>query len=652
MNTPHPPLAQRAFLAAEAAGNRVFGDRCNPLYHLGTISYFLFWIVAGSGIYLYAFFETSASQAHASVESITHTQWYAGGLLRSAHRYASDLLVLTMLLHLTRHFAFGRHRGYRWLSWITGLALLGLAWVAGINGYMLPWDQLAQFTVTATTEMLDVLPVIGGALARNFITNTAVSDRLFSLLAFVHIGVSLGMLALLWVHTQRTPAARTLPPQRLMASVTVLLLVLALVRPAVSLAPADLAQVPATLAFDWFYLPVLAWAHQGHLPTVWATLVAGGLLLAALPWIRLRRASRASRGFDLAVHPDDRIIAVRAGETLLDAGLREGLAMPYDCRNGGCGRCQCTLLHGEVQLMPYQPAALSAADAALGQTLLCCAVPLTDVEIRYVPAATGRAAPLRRHAATVRQMERLTPDVMRLMLALEGGGRLPYRAGQYINILLDDGAKRSFSFASSPHEASQSGLLELHIRRIAGGRFTTHVFEAMKTGDRLAFEGPLGAFSLREDSVKPILFVAGFTGFAPVKSMVEHALRVGLDRTMVLYWGVRRPRDMYLAALAESWQAAHANFRFVPVVSDAQPEDHWTGRTGLVHEAILADFPDLSRHQVYACGSVGMVEAAYPAFLGRGISPDDCFSDAFHLAPHAPIASRGAEVVQLGGAHA
>ncbi|MBL8518786.1 MAG: cytochrome b N-terminal domain-containing protein [Betaproteobacteria bacterium] len=641
--------AQRAFLLAEAWCNRVFGEGVNPLYHLGTISYLLFWIVTISGIYLYAFFETSATHAYASVEAITHTQWFAGGLLRSAHRYASDALVVTMLLHLLRHFVFGRHRGYRWLSWITGLVLLGLTVVAGINGFMLPWDQLAQFVVTATTEMLNFFPAIGGALTRNFVANVAVTDRLFSLLAFIHIGVSLVILAFLWVHTQRTPAARTLPPRAVTLITLTLFLFLGLLRPVVSDAPANLSQMPAGVSLDWFYLAVMPLIHEGHVTLVWAGSAVAAVFLAVLPWLGRRSVARS---FDVAVRPDDHIMSVRAGENLLDAGLREGLPMPYECRNGACGRCKCRIVEGQVLLKPSQPGALTESDALSGRVLLCCAEPLTDLLIEYVPDPDAHRMPTHRYAAVVTGMKTLTPDVMQLVLKVTEGGVPAYRAGQYINIILEDGAKRSFSFATAPEAAGDSGEFELHVRRIEGGRFTTFVFDGLKVGDRLEFEGPLGAFTLRDDSDKPIIFVAGSTGFAPVKSMLEHAFLKGLARQMLLYWGVRRPSDMYLLPQLEAWQQQHGNFRFIPIVSDPLPEDRWSGRTGLVHEAILDDFPDLSHHQVYACGSVGMVETATPAFLGRGISSDDCFSDAFHLSPHMPLASAGAQMVKLGGANA
>jgi NAD(P)H-flavin reductase len=233
---------------------------------------------------------------------------------------------------------------------------------------------------------------------------------------------------------------------------------------------------------------------------------------------------------------------------------------------------------------------------------------------------------------------------MRVMLKLEGREPIEFYAGQYINILLEDGEKRAFSFATAPQVSDR---IELQIRRIPGGRYTTQVFEKMQPGERVRFEGPLGSFFLREDSEKPIIFVAGSTGFAPVKSMVEYAFARGMKRKMLLYWGTRRPEDMYLAALPAQWEREHDNFRFVPVISEPRPEDHWSGRTGLVHEAILEDFPNLAEYQVYASGSAGMVEAANPAFRARGLAQDDCFSDAFRLAPR--IRSASSELVKLGG---
>ena len=647
MSNPSPKPGQRVFFAIERVFNIFFGERLNPFYHLGAIAYFLFWVVTGTGLYLYAFFETSVVHAYGSVQALTHGQPYVGGLLRSLHRYASDALVLVIVLHLLRHFIFDRHRGFRWFSWVSGVAILWLTYASGINGYMLPWDRLAQFVVTATTEWFDVLPVIGGSMTRNFITNANVSDRLFSLLSFVHIGLPLSVMALLWVHTQRVPAAKTNPPRGLMLGLLACLSLLSLIKPALSQAGADMGTVVARLEFDWFYLPTYALIGHWGAANTWLLVGGATALLLALPWLPPRRL-RGVKSWSMAVHPDDRIVTVRVGETLLDAGLREGLPMPFDCRNGACGLCKCTLRHGEVKLLPHLESALSASERASGQTLLCCAEPLTEIEIEYLPLPGARAAPIRQHLARVTRLELLTSDVMRLDLQIDGGAALAFHAGQYINVVLGDGARRSFSFASAPHAATD---IEMHVRRVEGGRFTPGVFTTLRVGDSLRIEGPLGAFTLREDSEKPILFVAGSTGFAPVKSMLEHAFHCGLRRDMVLYWGVRRRADLYLGALAEHWALAHANFKFVPVLSDAQADDRWSGRTGLVHEAILADFPDLSTHQVYACGSVPMVQAAQPAFAQRGLASDDCFSDAFHLAPQRPLQGQEADLIKLGGSH-
>lgn len=642
-----PTISQRLFLALEKGFNAFFGERLNPLYCLGAIAYFLLWIVIFTGLYLYAFFETSVVNAYASVEALTHDQRYFGGVLRSLHRYASDALILVVVLHFARHFAFNRHRGYRWFSWVSGVVILWLTYAAGINGYMLPWDRLSQFVVTATTEWFDVLPVIGGSMTRNFISNANVSDRLFSLLSFIHIGLPLSVLALLWIHTQRVPDAKTNPPRALMVGVIVCLTALSLFKPALSQAPADMSTMVARLDFDWFYLPSYALVPYLGPTNTWFLLLGATLLMLVLPWLSLRKTGRR-KTWNQTVRPDDRIIAVRPGETLLDAGLREGLPMPYDCRNGGCGVCKCRLLHGEISLLPFQEAALTAVERASGKILLCCAEPRSDVEIEYLPLPGAKALPVKQYTACVTELDLLTADVMRVCLRVEGDVPILFHPGQYINILLDDGARRSFSFATAPRVSDE---IELHVRLVEGGRFTPGVFSTMHVGDRLRFEGPMGAFTLREDSTKPIIFVAGATGFAPVKSMLEHAFQSGSKRDMILYWGVRSLHDLYLGALAEQWAHEHNNFHFIPVLSEPRPEDEWRGRTGLVHEAILADFPDLSAHQVYACGSVQMVQAAYPAFVKHGITGDDCFSDAFHLSPQRPVRGADAEMVKLGGSH-
>lgn len=622
-------LLRAGFMHAEAVFNRAFGDRLNPLYHLGALTFFLFWIVAGTGLYLYAFFDTSVEGAYRSVEALTHDQRYVGGVLRSVHRYASDAMVVTMLIHLLRYWAFDRMRGFRWFSWMTGVVLVWLVFAAGANGFMLPWDRLAQFVTQASFEWLDWLPGIGGKLVRNFMYDHSVSDRLFSLLVFIHIGVPLLTLLLMWVHVQRVPKASTQPPRPIAISVAVMLVLLALVQPVVSQGgPAQLAQAPTVLVFDWFLLALYPLVYVWPVAGVWALVLGATALLAAAPWLPPRRRGETAP-HRLTMHPGAVAVAARPGETLLEAGLRAGLTLPYDCRSGGCGVCVCTVLNGRVDQGNHQPAALTEAMRARGQALMCCATALEDVELEVDVESLAAAEAPQRLRGVVESMERLAPDVMRLWVTLPEGRRMEFEAGQYINIVLEDGAKRAFSFANPPHDNAR---IELHVRLVPGGRFTTHVFERMRAGDAIEFEGPIGRFTLRE-SDRPILFVAGATGFAPIKSIVEDAFRRGIRRPMWLYWGVRERKDLYMAELAERWQREYPNFRYVPVLSDADDDTEWEGRRGLVHEALLADHPDLGGFEVYACGSTRMVEAAVPDFLTHGLAEQFCFSDAFTPTP-------------------
>lgn len=621
-------LLRAAFLAVEGVFNRAFGDRLNPLYHLGATAFFLFWVVAVTGTYLYAFFDTAVVAAYPSVESITHRQWFAGGILRSVHRYASDAMVVIMLVHMLRWFAFDRLRGFRWFSWVSGVGLIWLVYTVGINGYMLPWDRYAQYVTVSAFEWMSALPLFGATIMRNFVYPASMTDRFFSLLAFIHIGVSLIILLGMWIHVQRVPKAATQPPRPIAASMLLMLLALAVLLPVLSQGGmADLTRAVDEVRLDWFLLPVLALMERTSPQTVWWIAGVGTVLLVALPWLRRQRGSAGQREFQLAFHPGSQHVSARPGETLLDAGLRAGLALPYDCRNGGCGVCVCSVLNGRVDHGAYQPAVLTDAQRAAGKTLMCMATPLEDLELD-VPVASLRpnevaATPI--HVARVERMQHLAADVMRIDLLVAGGKCVDFAAGQYINILLEDGQKRAFSFASAPHD---NALIELHVRLVPGGRFTTRVFESMKVGDEVRFEGPVGRFTLHAGD-RPILFVAGATGFAPIKSIVEDAFHRGVQRPMRLYWGVRRPEDLYLRELAERWAREHRNFAFVPVVSEPLPTDAWTGRTGLVHEAMLADIPDLRGHEVYVCGSVRMVENAVPALLAQGLDGNACFSDAF-----------------------
>ena len=612
------------FMRIENIFNVAFGDKLNPFYHLGTISFWQFWLLVGTGLYLYIFAETGINDAYQSVERITHVQWWAGGIMRSIHRYATDGMILTMILHLLRHFAYDRYRGFRSFSWLTGVALIWLVYIAGVNGFMLVWDKLAQFVVIATAEWFDVLPMFNGTLIRNFLYLESVNSRLFTLLAFVHIGAPLIVVFIMWIHVQRVPRAHINPPRPISIAVTLMFVVLALVKPILSQGgEADMSVVPTNIDFDWFELPVLALVYVTNPLHLWFWVLGLTALLFLIPWLPPKRRGAAKEQTSITFHPDHRAVTARFGETLLDAGLRQDVNLPYECRNGGCGACKCTVLAGKVDPGLYQPSALSAEELAQGKVLLCCATAIDDAEIEYDASAAVKA--FKEYRARVVKMEKLTYDVMRVFLKLPEGQQIPFKAGQYINIILDDGQRRAFSFANPPHEAE---FVELQIRLMKGGLFTTHVFEKMKEGDEVRFEGPIGDFSLRE-SQRPIVFVAGATGFAPVKSMVEDAFKRGLKREIHLYWGVRQLRDLYLPELPQQWARDHANFHFIPVLSDPAPEDVWNGRTGLVHEAILEDFPELKGHEIYACGSVRMVEAIFPFLKNHGAEDGACFSDAF-----------------------
>jgi CDP-4-dehydro-6-deoxyglucose reductase, E3 len=332
-------------------------------------------------------------------------------------------------------------------------------------------------------------------------------------------------------------------------------------------------------------------------------------------------------GHEVRLEPSGHTFNVAADETILEAALRQGIGLPYGCRNGACGACKGILKSGELAYGDYQERALHPHEKAAGKALTCCTRPLTDIvlEVREVSGAKDLA--IRTLPARVEKVEKPAEDVAVLSLKLPAGERLQFLAGQYIDILLKDGKRRSFSMANAPHD---DALIQLHVRKSPGGAFSNYVFDQMKERAILRFEGPLGTFYLREDSDKPLIFVAGGTGFAPIKALIEHCLHEGIDRPMVLYWGVRSLKDLYMRDLPGRWQQEHGNFTYIPVLSDPLPEDGWTGRTGLVHQAVLDDFADLSGYQVYACGAAGMTDIARKTFVEtRRLPEDEFYCDAF-----------------------
>lgn len=327
------------------------------------------------------------------------------------------------------------------------------------------------------------------------------------------------------------------------------------------------------------------------------------------------------------IKPSDHVFDVQPDETVLQAALRQGHPLPYGCRDGACGSCRGKILEGRVDYGRYQPTALPEADREAGFALFCQARPLSDLVIESREVGAVRDIPIKTLPCRVQKMERLAPDVMALYLRLPANERLQFLAGQYIEILTRDGKRRAFSMANAPHDDE---TLQLHLRHYTGGTFTEYVFTRMKEREILRFEGPFGTFFLREDCDNPIIFLASGTGFAPIKGILEHAFHRGVERPMVLYWGARTRPDLYLDALPRQWAAAHPNFRYVPVLSEPRAEDEWTARTGFVHRAVMADYPDLSAHHVYACGAPVMVEAAHRDFTTHCSLPEDAFfSDAF-----------------------
>jgi CDP-4-dehydro-6-deoxyglucose reductase len=336
--------------------------------------------------------------------------------------------------------------------------------------------------------------------------------------------------------------------------------------------------------------------------------------------------------FQTKIEPSGHQFPIEANENILEAAIRHGYTLPYSCRDGVCGVCKGKILQGEVDYGKAQGHALTEADKAAGLALFCCAKPKSDLVIECKEVSAAKDIQVKTMPCRVHSMEKLAEDVMVLKLKLPANERLQFLSGQYIDILQKDQKPRSFSLANAPHN---DDLLELHIRNISGGAFTHHVFEEMKERDILRFKGPLGTFFLREDSDKPIIFVASGTGFAPIKAIIEHALYIGIKRTMHFYWGARKLSDLYMLELAKQWEAQ--GIRFTPVLSDAIPEDNWQGRTGFVHRAVLDDYSDLSAYEVYACGAPVVVEAAHTDFTTTRNLPNDAFfSDAFTFVAKTP----------------
>jgi len=333
--------------------------------------------------------------------------------------------------------------------------------------------------------------------------------------------------------------------------------------------------------------------------------------------------------YTIQLEPSGHTFTVQSGETVLDAALRQGIGLPYGCRNGACASCVCKVKEGQFDYDDGEPGALARINQAGGEMLSCAAYPRSDLLLEVGEVSTGSTIQARKLPCRVVELNRLSHDVMQVYLQLPENERFLFLAGQYIDIILADGRKRSFSLANSPHNDAR---LELHIRHISQGFFTEQVFSSMKAKDLLRIEGPLGSFYLREDSDRPILLIAGGTGFAPIKGIIEHIIACAITRPVHVYWGVRAKRDLYQHELAQSWAEKYAHIQYTPVLSEPLPQDNWTGRTGFVHQAVMADYSDVSAYEVYACGPPPMVHSARDGLQAQGLNTQAFFSDAFEYA--------------------
>jgi CDP-4-dehydro-6-deoxyglucose reductase len=331
----------------------------------------------------------------------------------------------------------------------------------------------------------------------------------------------------------------------------------------------------------------------------------------------------------IRLEPSGQQFAAEPGQTILEAALAAGLNLPYGCRDGVCGACKGFILAGAVDHGKSRPDTLTESERAIGKALFCCALPLGDVVVESRAAAGVADIPVRKLPARIQRLERAAEDVMVMTLKLPANDRFVFLPGQFVDLLLPQGKRRSYSIASSP---SREGEIELHVRRMDGGLFSAMAFDTLKERDILRFEGPLGTTFLREDTDRPILMAGGGTGFAPLQAMLERLLEKESPRPVHLYVGARTRGGLYRDELARRFSAASRNIHYAPVLSEATVDCNWTGRAGPVHSAALADLPDLSGYDAYVCGAPAMVDAARRDFAAAGLPEDRFFADAFTTA--------------------
>jgi len=329
--------------------------------------------------------------------------------------------------------------------------------------------------------------------------------------------------------------------------------------------------------------------------------------------------------YHITVQPSGHVFDIEEGEFILDAALRQGIGFPYGCRSGSCGTCLGTVLSGEIAYPDGLPLTVMEHEHDQGKAVFCASIAKSDLSLEIKELSSSAEIEIKQLPVRVESLRKLSDDVMEMLLKIPETERLAFRAGQYIEIILHDKSRKAFSIANSP---SNDEFLELHLRHIEGGKFTDFVFNNMKEKAILRIEGPFGSFYIRENSNRPLILVAGGTGFAPIKAMLEQLIEESDTRPIYLYWGASTEAGLYRNDLAEKWAFQHKHIRYIPVLS----EGDWQGRTGFVHEAILNDFSDLSDFDVYVAGPPAMVNAAQKGFFERSLPEEQLFSDSFEFA--------------------
>lgn len=384
---------RKLFECVDVCLNAAFSPAANPMFQLGAMGWFFYWIVVGSGIYLYIFFDTGVTEAYESIQALTESQWYAGGIMRSLHRYASDALVVVALLHVLREFAADRLHGARTFTWITGVALLWFIYASGITGYWIVWDMFAQYVAIATAEWLDALPIFAEPIARNFLHDATLSGRFFTLFVFIHIVVPLIMLFFMWLHIQRLSQPAVNPPRRLALGTLAGMLALSLLYPATSQGPAVLTQVPAIVGMDWFYFFLYPLLDRYSGSALWAVVAGGTALLVLLPWLARSR----------------------------QAPLRVARVDLPNCN--GCGRCVADCPFGAITLQPRSDGLPYGTEAVVDPDLC--------VSCGLCVGACPTATPFRRRSKIIPGIElpdfpmaKLREDMIRVMAGIEGSARV------------------------------------------------------------------------------------------------------------------------------------------------------------------------------------------------------------------------------------